>query len=72
MRLTYRNGRSNDDRFFDIPLEEQRFHVSRCLDLNPETPRDWPVGVIDHLIDIRKFEGPEAFYREVGALLTRT
>lgn len=72
MQLTYRNGRSADDRFFDLPLEEQRFHVARCLDLNPSTPSDWPVSVIDHILDIRKHEGLDAFYREVSALLTRS
>lgn len=69
MLLKYRNGRSTDDRFFDIPLDAQRFHVSQCLNLNPSTPLYWPMSLIDHLIAIRRHEGLEEFYREVGTLL---
>lgn len=72
MRLTCRNRRSHDDQLFDMPVNEQRFYVSRCLDLDPGNPLYWPMAMIDHLIGLRKHEGPEAFYREIGALLSHS
>lgn len=70
MWLTYLNGRSSFDDLFDQPKDIQVAHVARCLDLNPSTPLDWTMSVIDHLLAIRRYEGRECFFREIRSLVS--
>ena len=69
MRMTYRNGRSSVDDLFDQPDEVQRAHVARCMNLDPGAA-DWPMDAINNLLAIRRLDGKEAFYRELGRMMS--
>lgn len=70
MKLLYKDGTRGDDALFSQPAAEQRAYVARIMGLNPDTPDDWPLDVIDRLIVMRRYEGRSAFYKEIGKLLS--
>lgn len=70
MELKYRDGSTDDDRLFDESGEHQRAHVARALGLNPNTPEDWPIPVIEMLLSVRRYDGKQSFYREIGRMMS--
>jgi hypothetical protein len=70
MRLKYIDGTEGDDSLFDLSLDWQRLHVARCMDCNPDEPAGWPTNIIDELLTLRRNKGKEAFYRELGRMLS--
>ena len=70
MKLLYRDGSEDDDRLFDLPLEDQRAYVARALGLSLSAPDSWPIAIIDMLLSVRRFDGKKSFYREIGRMLS--
>ena len=70
MKLTYRDGRSGDDRLFDLTIDEQRAHVARCMDCDPRHPGGWPITLIDRLLNVRRHQGQPDFYRALGQIMS--
>ena len=69
-KMQYLDGTTGNDAMFDVPIEQRRDHVARCLGCNPHHPVGWPLEIIDRLIDLRAAEGKPKFYREIGRMLT--
>lgn len=57
------------DRFADIPQDARRAYVARCMNLRPD-PTDWPIDILDGLIDLRLNKGEQEFYRRLGQMLS--
>ena len=70
MQLKYRDGTEGNDSLFDMSPNWQRLHVARCLDCNPDEPAGWPTRVIDELLTLRREQGKEKFYTEIGRMLS--
>jgi hypothetical protein len=49
---------------------ERRQYVAQILGCDPYEPGGWPHAIIDRLIDIRENRGKQAFFEEVGYLLS--
>ncbi len=70
MKMTYRSGRSDEDDLFDQTDDAQIAYVARCLGHDPNRPSDWPIEVIKNLIAIRRLDGKQKFYREIGRMMS--
>jgi len=71
MRMQYRDGTSGDDYLFDQPEDLHRVYIAGCMNLNPNTPEDWPMALIERLLFIRQNDGLKAFHRELQRALSR-
>jgi hypothetical protein len=71
MLLRYRDGTEDDDRMFDLPIDQQREHVARAMGLGPNWVKDggWE-RLIDTLLSVRRNDGKPSFYREIGRMLS--
>lgn len=65
MKMQYRDGTTGDDYLFDQPGDLHRVYIAGCMNLNPRTPGDWPLDLIDKLLWIRRHEGLKAFHAEL-------
>jgi hypothetical protein len=70
MRMLYRDGTSGDDYLFDQPEDLHRVYVAGCMNLNPDTPPDWPISLIERLLFIRRNDGLKAFHAELRRTLS--
>jgi hypothetical protein len=70
MLMTYRDGRTAEDDLFDQPEDVQRAYIAQCMNLNPSTPEDWPMGVINNMLALRRLDGRKRFYKELGRMLS--
>jgi hypothetical protein len=70
MELQYRDGSTDNDRLFDESDEHQREYVARAMNLDPRKPESWPIQLIETLLSVRRFDGRQSFYRELGRLLS--
>jgi hypothetical protein len=68
MMMHYNDGTSGNDYLFDQPEDLHRVYVAGCMNLNPNTPEDWPIKLIDKLLWIRRHEGLKAFHAELRSL----
>lgn len=59
-----------DDRFKNLPEQEQRQYMALALGCNPAAPDGWPNRLIDHLIQIRIQYGSAEYYKALGSLLS--
>lgn len=59
-----------DDKLFAISVQEQRVYVARCLRVKEAPMEWWQVVAIDILLSVRRNEGKETFYREIGRMLS--
>ncbi len=71
MLMHYRDGTQGDDYLFDQPKDLHRVYVAGCMNLNPATPEDWPMALIERLLFIRKYDGLKAFHSELRRTLAR-
>lgn len=64
------NG-DDDSNFLALSLNGQRQYMARCLGLGPNWSQDhmW-ARVFDILISVRKNDGLQSFYREIGRMKT--
>lgn len=69
MKVKYPNGTEADDPLFDRPLNEQRAYVARAMGLKPDTPDDWPIQTIDHLLGLRQHYGVQRYFVEMGRMM---
>lgn len=67
MQLTYRDGKTADDSFFDVSIEDQRARCAAYMALHPD-PKYWPIATIDNLIGIRRHEGESAFSYNIARM----
>jgi hypothetical protein len=69
MRMIYRDGGEDEDRLFDLLPQAQRQYVAGCLHLGPNWIKEsmWE-RLIDLLISVRRNEGKQSFYREIGRM----
>lgn len=69
MKMKYLDGKEANDDLFDRSLPQQRAYVARAMNLNPSED-GWPVDILDRLLAVRRANGREAFYREIGRMLS--
>ena len=67
--MVYRDGGEDEDKLFDLLPQVQRAYVARCLGLGPNWIKDtmWE-RLIDLLVSVRRNEGKQSFYREIGRM----
>jgi len=70
MLMKYRDGTQGDDYLFDQPEDLHRVYIAGCLNLNPATPEDWSMALIEHLLFIRQNDGLKAFHAELRRTLS--
>jgi hypothetical protein len=52
-----------------VPIETQQERMARMLGLKPNCPEDWPVDIIDRLIQIENEKGQAALFLTLNSLL---
>lgn len=70
MIMRYRDGSSGDDYLFDQPEDLHRIYIAGCMNLDPNTPENWPMDLIERLLFIRKNDGLKAFHHELRRTLS--
>jgi hypothetical protein len=70
MMMQYNDGTSGNDYLFDQPEDLHRIYIAGCMNLNPNTPDDWPIDLIDKLLWIRRNEGLKSFHAELRRTLS--
>jgi hypothetical protein len=70
MRMQYSDGTSGDDYLFDQPEDLHRVYIAGCMNLNPNTPEDWPMASIERLLFFRRHHGLKAFHRELRRMMS--
>lgn len=59
-----------NDRFASMSAQEQRAYMAEALGCDPGHPGGWPNRIIDRLVLLRLQQGVQAYYLELGRLLT--
>lgn len=70
MMMQYRDGTTGNDYLFDQPEDLHRVYIAGCMNLNPDTPQDWPMSLIERLLFIRRNDGLKAFHAELRRTLS--
>jgi hypothetical protein len=52
------------------PTDEQR-RMAQMLNLHPDMPEDWPMAIIDWLIDIKATQAPDYYAQQLHKVLRR-
>lgn len=70
MLMKYRDGTQGDDYLFDQPEDLHRVYIAGYMNLNPATPENWPMALIERLLFIRRNDGLKAFHAELRRTLS--
>lgn len=68
MQMTYRDGRSAEDGWFDLSLSDRRKAAASALRMHPDDV-DGCISLLDDMLGVRQCDGIERFYRRVHQMM---